>query len=467
MRRNRTYRDGFVLVAVLIVTLMAAMIAAGLLYRVGAETAAGGAMRDGEQAYHAAMSGIHTALAVLTTPPAGEANSTAPAPGPAPGGPAPQFIADLEQWYDNPQIFRRRLVTDDGGNRWYFTVYAQSLIDEENVRYGLIDESGKLVIAPDAASQQRIERLPGMTTPLLDSLMDYCDRDSNSEGEGAEQDFYDQLQQPYLIPNGPLWTPEELLMVYGFSGREVYGEDANFNGLLEPSEDDGDEVFPPDDADGRLNPGLAAYLTVERFSTGRDLKPDGLPKLNINSVSAEQLDALGLSSPTINAIVGSGQNRPRFRHPSELLVTHPNISTEDLRLVMAHLSAGGGRMRPGLVNPNTAPAPVLAALLDGDSGLAQQIVEARADLSADDRASTAWLYTENLLTAEQYLAVAPSLTSRGYQYRLRCIGFGVPGGRFRILEAVIDPHGPQKIAYLRDITRVGVPFRLDAETVEN
>jgi len=453
-------KPGFVLIGVLVVTVLTAMIAAGLLYRVQAETAAAAALGDGEQAYNTAISGIHTALAVLTTAP-GDAGEPADS---ASGAPAPRFIADLSQWYDNPQIFRRRLVADDGANRWYFTIYAPSAIDEKNVRYGLIDESGKLVLTADGASQQRIALLPGMTQPLLDALMDYCDPDSTTRTDGAEQDYYDQLPKPYLIPNGPLWSVEELLMVKGFTGREVYGEDANFNGLLEPNEDDGNEVFPPDDADGRLNPGLVAYLTVTRFSTGRETTPEGLPRLNINSASSDDLSALGLSQQTIDGIVGSARNRPRFTHPADILRAMPGISNEDLRLVMAYLSAGG-RARPGLVNVHTAPVAVLATLLGGDSALAQQVVDARTQLDALDRTSTAWLYAKRILTAEQYVAIAPALTPRGYQYRLRCVGFGLPSGRFRVLEAVIDPHGPQKIAYLRDITRAGVPFSLD-EAVE-
>ncbi len=135
---------------------------------------------------------------------------------------------------------------------------------------------------------------------------------------------------------------------------------------------------------------------------------------------------------------------------------------------MDRLTARLGRnpIVPGLVNINTAPAAVIAALpgIDGDMGLAQQIVEARTGLSDEARGNTAWLFTEGLLEADPFKAVAPYLATRGYQYRVRCIGFGVPCGRYRVIEAVIDITGTSpRISYLRDITRLGVPFKLDAE----
>jgi hypothetical protein len=60
----------------------------------------------------------------------------------------------------------------------------------------------------------------------------------------------------------------------------LFGEDANRNGLLDPNEDDGEATYPPDNADGRLNPGWAAFLSVH--SRESNLRSDGAPKININ-----------------------------------------------------------------------------------------------------------------------------------------------------------------------------------------
>lgn len=160
--------------------------------------------------------------------------------------------------------------------------------------------------------------------------------------------------------------------------------------------------------------------------------------------------------------------------PGEVL--HANAGSSELPAVMGKLTTRSGAQQ-GVVNVNTAPADVLAALLVSTNRidtptaqqLGKQITEARYNLDPDTRATTAWLYTQGLLNADQFKAVAPLLAARGYQYRIRCVGFGVPCGRYRVLEAVIDlsPGAPAKIAYLRDITRLGQPLKLDAEAKEN
>jgi hypothetical protein len=55
--------------------------------------------------------------------------------------------------------------------------------------------------------------------------------------------------------------------------------------------------------------------------------------------------------------------------------------------------------------------------------------------------------------------VAPYLTARSFQFRCHVLGYGLPSGRYRIAEAVIDVAGDvPAIIYLRDLTRLGIPF---------
>lgn len=134
-----------------------------------------------------------------------------------------------------------------------------------------------------------------------------------------------------------------------------------------------------------------------------------------------------------------------------------------MSILMDKFTAG---KQNGRINVNTAPPEVLSVLLealDMDRAIARQVAEARRDLDAQERISTAWLVTKGLLTPAQFAEVAPYLTARGYQYRVRCIGYCVPGGRYRVLEAVIDPYGTSKIAYLRDITRLGLPVAIEGD----
>jgi hypothetical protein len=50
--------------------------------------------------------------------------------------------------------------------------------------------------------------------------------------------------------------------------------------LLDPNENDGDASYPPDNADGILQMGWSAYLTV--FGREKNVQSDGTPRININ-----------------------------------------------------------------------------------------------------------------------------------------------------------------------------------------
>ena len=464
---RRRGQSGTILLSVMLLIALASMVSASLLFRMAAAAAAAANSDRGEQAYAAAMSGVQRALGVLRDGAVGRV--------------------------DNPEVFRNQLVAADGADRWYFTVYADNEGDDEQVRYGLMDEAAKISL--NAAPAAVIEALLGGEAQLVDSLLDYRDRDDEPRPEGAEQDYYDLLPQPYLIKNGPLGTVEELLLVKGFTGAIVYGEDANHNGLLDPNEDDGDKTFPPDDADGVLNRGLRALATTLAYEPNVDNQAQ--PRVDLNKAGAAELAEAGLDSQTVGLILLYRGDGNKFTHPSQLLEMRyqpkssggtargpgrrgrrpsPRTAVElrsgvdgsRLDTVLDRLTATSADRLLGLVNVNTASAKVLALLPGLDEALAARIVEARAGLAAEDRATPAWLYTQGLLDAEAFKSAAPLLTARGFQHRLRCVGFGRSCGRYRIVEAVLDLAGKTpRISYLRDITRLGLPFALDPDVEEH
>ena len=472
-------RQGTILIAVMVLTALSAMIAAGLLYHMQAEVTAGAAGAKGEQAYASAMSGLQRVLAVLRTPD--------------------------QDWEDNPELLRNQLVCEDGVNQWYFTVYAPSG-DGKTLRSGLEDEAGKINLntctEPMLRALLASRKLSDVDPDeLADCLLDWRDRDSNARPRGAEQDYYNSLLNPYMVKNGPLGTMEELLLVKGFSARVVYGEDANLNGLLDPNEDDGDKAFPPDDSDGQIDRGLLGIATVCTHEPNVD--GDGKERVFLNGTPADlqKLDSTGLKKEIVDFIRTCRTDGVMFKHPSELLgMTHsstsgnstggapaprprpPNgprasgtitspVTAEDLPLVLDRLTVIPGGVKGqafGLVNVNTAPEEVLRLLPGMDESLAKSIVQAREGLEADKKATIAWLYGENLVPADKFKVMAPALTARSFQYHLRVVGFGVPCGRYRVIEAIIDTAGGSpRIAYLRDLTRLGPPAAMDVQQQEH
>ena len=96
----------------------------------------------------------------------------------------------------------------------------------------VIDEQGKFNInnllsgsEPDALSRQRLERLFSLLEldpSLVQAIIDWIDPDVEATiPDGAEDDYYTRLDQPYLTANQPMHHISELRLIKGFD-QEVY-----------------------------------------------------------------------------------------------------------------------------------------------------------------------------------------------------------------------------------------------------
>jgi len=57
---------------------------------------------------------------------------------------------------------------------------------------------------------------------LVNALIDWLDTDSETTF-GAETDYYEALDPPYVCKNGPMDTPEEILLIKGMKSEYYYG----------------------------------------------------------------------------------------------------------------------------------------------------------------------------------------------------------------------------------------------------
>jgi len=424
----------FVLVAVLVIVMLLSMLVVSLLFRFQAEDTAASASVGTEQAWAAAMSGVEEALRVA-----------AAAPGAA-------------DWQENPAAFRDRLVFDDGGERWFFTVFSPGGGEAlGEFRFGLTDEAAKLNV--NALGDAHLEKLPRVTPALAAALLDFLDEDGTPRPEGAEQDYYSGLARPYTIRNGPLASLGELLLVRGFTPALLHGNSAPRATAT------GDTPEPQ-----RPDRGLSQFLTIASYDP--DTASDGTYRVNFNSPEAE-LPAVELPPAFTNFLTALQTNGVMLAHAADLLEAvlpvkdGKGLETEitsgvgkaELATVLEHFTGSPEPQADGLVNVNTASVTVLATLPGVDDALAESIVSARRSLSPERRTTIAWLYAEGVVDAAKFKALAPLLTARGFQFTFQVIGFGVPSGRYRVLEAGIDTAaGARRITYLRDVTRRGLPF---------
>ncbi|RJP31838.1 MAG: hypothetical protein C4547_14835, partial [Phycisphaerales bacterium] len=247
---------------------------------------------------------------------------------------------NINRWYDNIEELHRIIVWKPGGDETVWDtneeyeddpnermVYRCSVVgddftdDEEAIRIGVTDEAAKLnlntatrdqlLILARLAVGEREDLDPG---EVVDAILDWRDADKDPRTEEADTEgaYYDELVRPIKVKNALFDTVEELLRVKGMDGRVLYGEDYDRNGLLSPNEDDGDERFPPDDADGFLNLGLLPYVTVH----SRDFNVSNDERDRINIYDADQrglrdklMEAFADDSAKVSYVLQAAQQR--------------------------------------------------------------------------------------------------------------------------------------------------------------
>lgn len=257
-------RRGVILPVVLMILLLLGLLGAMFAFRINADLASNQAGAYRLQTRLAAEAGIERVKLLLR-----------------------EARYDMNRWYNNLEELHRVVVWAAAGDRtvwgsneefddrtmaYRFSIVADDPTDDEDfIRFGITDESAKLNLNTATEAQLLILVRAAVGTDqeldpqkIVDAVIDWRDPDAVPRGEkgGTEGEYYLALPKPYRVKNGPFDTVEELLLVKGVTGRILYGEDFDRNGLLTPNEDDGDESFPPDNEDGVLNRGLFPYLTV-------------------------------------------------------------------------------------------------------------------------------------------------------------------------------------------------------------
>lgn len=457
-------RRGLILPLVLVITVLLSLLAISFSFSTGAQLKASTTQTHYSQASQAARSGIEAAAQVVR-----------------------DFGDDELEWFDKEERFKNMPVRDlfdqqeeTSERQWYYSLVAPKLEiqeglqeEDERVRYGLTDEASKLNL--NVISRNVLLRLPHVTEELAAALIDWRDTDSTPEENGAENEYYSSLEIPYSCKNAPLDTVEELLMVRGFTGQVLYGEDMNRNGVLDTNEDDGDESFPPDNADGTLDTGLYPLVTVYSKELNITDSDALTPRININAESTQLLQGQLQQRfrPEIVDFIMQVRQRGKFEILSvaslyqltakagTTTLTSP-LTVSDMPAVMDYLTVRPETSVWGLVNINTAPRPVLEAM-----GLFRQqeidnILATRTRLDAETRKTIAWLLTEQVLSARQFRRAAPRLTAKSVQFRAECIGYSADLPIQARLEAVFELRGPRvQYLYWRDLASLGLAYRMD------
>jgi type II secretory pathway component PulK len=153
---------------------------------------------------------------------------------------------------------------------------------------------------------------------------------------------------------------------------------------------------------------------------------------------------------------------------ASLLQQVPGLLLKENRTALASLldvaTVSEETVFPGLVNVNTAPAEVLAALPGLDAQTAEAI-DAYRKQGGGDFSSMAWLLDVDGVGPERFLPLLPMITTRSFRYRVDAVGVSGSRNVFRRLAVVLDRSRSDVPAIAwRDVTEWGAPFDLVAES---
>lgn len=157
--------------------------------------------------------------------------------------------------------------------------------DQAEERDGPADPHARVNINRMTSSD--LMQLEGMTEDVADSILDWIDDDDTPNAMGAEAGYYSQLPSPYEPRNGAMRSLYELELVAGVQSGRVRGEDWNLDGVLDANEDDGDESWPADNADGVLDAGWSAHVTASSWEPL--LAASGQAKLSLAEATSDDL----------------------------------------------------------------------------------------------------------------------------------------------------------------------------------
>lgn len=376
-----------------------------------------------------------------------------------------QSLTDLT-WADNPDNYFEYPLGDGA-----FTVFRPIYDETQRVLWGIDDEASKINL--NTAPRELLLRLPRMTEEIADAILDWRDADSTPGAAGAESAYYNGLNPPYNCKNKPFETLEELLHVRGVTPEILFGEDFNLNGTMEPNENDGDLLWPPDNRDGRLDPGLWSLCTV--WSADQNVDAEGRARVNLNSAPPDQLQQAGLQQNEIQTILAQRLAGP-FLSVAQTLGGQgvpQALPTERFMLVVDRLAVVDDQKVPGLVNINTAPQQVLVTLPGITDEIALKLMEYRTT-PGNDLSNMGWLL--NVVEPEVLQRFAPFITCRSHQFRIHAVGrVGTPydpragisagepeerPGAFRRMVAVFDKLAAPnpRLVYWKDQTKLGMPY---------
>jgi type II secretory pathway component PulK len=337
----------------------------------------------------------------------------------------------------------------------YFWLLRPNYGDNAVSIVGIVDESSKIDV--NRASQSTMQKLPGVTSDIAAAVVDWRDSNTEPETNGAEDQYYLALPEPYRTKNGPFETVEELLLVKGVTPELLFGRLG------------GAQVYAAAGMGGRsasvttdqqLARGIYDYLTVYSNASGGGggAGGGGGQTVDVNDENPQgtlRLLAEVLGESRAQELADKARPRPPFRDVFDFCL-RLELTSADAELLLDRISTGREQGQQVKINVNTAPRDVLLTLPDLEESDVNALVAARASRSTTQPTSIAWVLDA---LQEKARGLGDDITGTASRYSAEILAVSGNGRAFRRSRIVIDAAAtPPRILFRTDITDRGWPL---------
>ncbi|HEV2473162.1 MAG TPA: hypothetical protein VGS41_10885 [Chthonomonadales bacterium] len=395
MRRSS---QGYILVQVLIIT--ACLISLMAMFAANQHAA----MQDlgdklrARRAEVAARSAVQVALATLE-----QANSN--------------VVAQTDAWYQQGA----------NGDDLY------QMPDNCSYRMQIVD-AGSMVNV-NTATQAQLTQLP-LTQAQIDCLLDWRETSLTPRGDGAKDQYYNGLVQPYNTRLGNLATLSELLLIKNWTGQTLYTNQTNMTS----------SITLPTDPNGVTLP-LASMLTVDSGAPNTSASGAPLVNLSARNLNAGALARLRLPPGVVTQIIARGP----FTSFARLLAV-PGISTNMASTLLNGVTFTAGTRTTGKINLNTAGLSVLETV----PGVTPSVATGIVSQQSSGFTSLGALATASGVSMGVLRSIADSFTVGSDTWMVRA--YGDCNGTGAAIEAVVRlAGGKAEIQTWDTIHSAGVP----------
>jgi type II secretory pathway component PulK len=296
-----------------------------------------------------------------------------------------------------------------------------------------IIDAGAFVNVNTATESQL--RLLALTDEQVDGLLDWREPGASPRPSGGRNEYYGTLEQPYESASLPLATVGELLLVRGWTPRNLYGIVEEVQTTASVPLDDNGERLP-----------MAGVLVADGGAPNTQATGSARINLNTANLNAAALIQFGINPIIAGRLVAAGPYST-FR---ELLIA-PGVTPDVQQQLLDRATFVPNDRLVGLVNLNTASQAVLETL-----GLTSDVASALVARQSTGLASLGEMATVPGLDGPVLANVADRVTLGGDTWIVRAIG--TSGSTSVAIEAVVGMrNGTPRVLTYQKLPDTGVP----------